>query len=350
MAGTEIRVGIVGAGENTRLKHLPNLLQLPGVRVAGVVNRSRASSARVAAEFSIPRLYDRWEQAVEDPDTDAIVIGTWPDLHAAVTCAALAAGKHVLCEARMARDAAEAHAMRKASRARPDLVAQVVPAPFSLGVDATVARWLAEHRLGDLLVVEQRSAPAWPDRTAPLHWRQDRDRSGCNALWLGIVYEMLLRWGCKAVNVTAAARTFVATRPDPQTGAPRAVTVPDHVDALAELTNGAHLHLQQSAVLGGQVAPGTWLHGTEGALRFHDGRLTELRKGDSEWREVGIPPGERGGWRVEEEFIHAIRGVEPVRRTTFDDGVRYMEFTEAVARSAATGRRIGLPLESDAAS
>jgi len=41
---------------------------------------------------------------------------------------------------------------------------------------------------------------------------------------------------------------------------------------------------------------------------------------------------------VEEEFVNALRGVEKITRTTFEDGVRYMEFTEAVARSAATGR------------
>jgi predicted dehydrogenase len=40
---------------------------------------------------------------------------------------------------------------------------------------------------------------------------------------------------------------------------------------------------------------------------------------------------------VEEEFIGAIRGTEPVKLTTFADGVKYMEFTEAVARSLESG-------------
>jgi predicted dehydrogenase len=48
----------------------------------------------------------------------------------------------------------------------------------------------------------------------------------------------------------------------------------------------------------------------------------------------------RIGWRVEEEFVNAIRGREKVSRTTFEDGVRYMEFTEAVARSAALGQAV----------
>lgn len=53
------------------------------------------------------------------------------------------------------------------------------------------------------------------------------------------------------------------------------------------------------------------------------------------------------GWRVEEEFIGAIRGKEPIRFTTFADGVRYMEFTEAVALSHAHGKRVTLPLEDE---
>ena len=68
------------------------------------------------------------------------------------------------------------------------------------------------------------------------------------------------------------------------------------------------------------------------------------RRGDTDLTEIPIPPENRAGWRVEEEFINAIRGNEKVTRTPFDAGVRYMEFTEAVARSSQTGQAISLPL------
>ena len=57
-----------------------------------------------------------------------------------------------------------------------------------------------------------------------------------------------------------------------------------------------------------------------------------------------IPPEKAGRWRVEEEFINAIRGIEQVTHTTFEEGVRYMEFTEAVTRSAQTSMKVPLPL------
>jgi hypothetical protein len=44
-------------------------------------------------------------------------------------------------------------------------------------------------------------------------------------------------------------------------------------------------------------------------------------------------------WRLEEEFVTAIRGTERVRLTRFEDRLRYMAFTDAVAESMATGSR-----------
>ena len=66
--------------------------------------------------------------------------------------------------------------------------------------------------------------------------------------------------------------------------------------------------------------------------------------GDQHLEEISIPPEEQGEWRVEEEFINAIRGLEPHRYTTFEDGVKYMAFAEAVNRSMFEDRAITLPL------
>ena len=53
-----------------------------------------------------------------------------------------------------------------------------------------------------------------------------------------------------------------------------------------------------------------------------------------------MPPRTRIGWRGEEECVHALRGRAKGARTTFEDGVRYMEFTDAVTRSATTGQTV----------
>ena len=71
----EIRIAVVGAGQITRSRHLPGFRAIPGVRIVGVCNQKRESAARVAREFAIPKVYGGWEEAVEDPDVNAVLIG-----------------------------------------------------------------------------------------------------------------------------------------------------------------------------------------------------------------------------------------------------------------------------------
>ncbi|MBW8058371.1 MAG: Gfo/Idh/MocA family oxidoreductase [candidate division NC10 bacterium] len=341
-----IRVGIVGAGANTRLKHIPGLRAIPNVEIVSVANRTRDSGERVAREFGIPKVYDHWLELVEADDTDAICIGTWPYLHCPVTLAALENDKHVLCEARMALNAAEAHIMLEAARHHPHLVTQVVPAPHTLAVDGTIQKLIAHGYLGEVLTVELRGLqPTFVDREGLLHWRYDVDLSGFNTLTMGIWYEAMMRWVGPASRVMAMTKVCVPQRKD-MSGLLRTVTVPDHVDIIAHLACGAIAHLRFSAVTGLAPANEAWLFGTEGTLRLDTASL-ELyggRRRDKDQQKIVIPQEELGRWRVEEEFVNAIRGTERVTHTSFEDGVRYMEFTEAVIRSAQSCQAVNLPL------
>ena len=346
MRNQTIRVGIVGAGANTRLRHIPGLRAIENVEIVSVANRSRESGERVAKEFGIPNVYDHWLELVEADDTDAICIGTWPYLHCPVTLAALENEKHVLCEARMAMNAAEAHAMLEEARQHPHLVTQVVPAPHTLAVDDTIQKLIAHGYLGEVLAVELRGLQsAFVDREELLHWRHDTDLSGFNTLTMGIWYEAMMRWVGPASRVMAMTKVCVPQRKD-TSGLLRTVTVPDHVDVTANLACGAIAHLRFSTVTGLAPANEAWLFGTEGTLRLDTSTL-ELyggRRRDKKLQKIVIPQEEQGRWRVEEEFIGAIRGKEKVTRTSFEDGARYMEFTEAVIRSAQSGQAVSLPL------
>ncbi|MCH2314375.1 MAG: hypothetical protein MK411_10310, partial [SAR202 cluster bacterium] len=66
-------------------------------------------------------------------------------------------------------------------------------------------------------------------------------------------------------------------------------------------------------------------------------------RGDSELTPIEIPADQQGAWRVEEEFINAIRGIEPVTHTSFFDGVKNIEFTHALTNTAQTGQKVPLP-------
>jgi predicted dehydrogenase len=344
MSSETLRVGVIGAGANTRLHHIPKLQAIPGVEVISVANRSRESAQHVAQEFNIPKVYDHWWELIGAGETNAIVIGTWPYMHKTLTLAALAAENHVLCEARMAMNASEAQAMWDAARAKPHLITQVVPSPFTLRVDKTVKRLIAEGYLGDLLAIEARAGGQFLNPDSPLHWRQDMDLSGMNVMTMGIWYEALLRWVGEATCVAAMGKTYVKLRCDEATGAMKPARVPEYIHVLAEMACGAQLNLTVSSVTGLAQPDGIYLFGSQGTLHFSGGKLFGGRKGDSALQEIDIPAGEVGGWRVEEEFVNAIRGKEPVTHTSFADGVKYMQFTEAVARSMAERRVIALPL------
>jgi predicted dehydrogenase len=258
---------------------------------------------------------------------------------------ALAAGKHVMCEARMAMNAREAKLMRDAASARPDLIAQVVPSPFTLHVDQTIKRLIGEGYLGDILAAETRGTTGdFLDTDAPLHWRHDRDRSGFNVMTLGIWHEAVMRWIGEATSVTAKGKTYVKMRKDMERNVMRPVQVPEHLVVLADMACGAQATYTISSITGHVQSREILLYGSQATLRFCENKLYGGKRGEDGLNEIEIPPEEAGGWRVEEEFVSSIRGKEKITHTTFEDGLKYMEFTEAVARSMNENRTVFLPL------
>ena len=391
MSPKPVRIGIIGAGRDIRINLIPGWQAMDGVEVVGVANRSRASSQRVAEEFGIPKVYDTWQELVTDPDTNAICIGTFPDTHCRMTLATLAANKHVLCESRMSRTGEEARAMLLVARSKPGLVAQIVPAPATFQVDNIVLDQINSGALGKLLSVDMwvgrsidnQLAGGFIDQDSPLDWRQDWDVHGYNALGLGIAYEALVRWVGPATRVLANSKTFVPARHEAD-GTTRAVRMPDHIDVLCDMACGATAHIAVSQATGLAPYNQSWIFGSEGTLRIASSLMTSYRdreaestgidvpgeapvadagfrddvhyrdhhklramvgrRGDAELTELPNPEEAQYRWRVAEEFVNAIRGLEPVTRTSFEVGVQYMELLEAVALSARAGRAVHLPL------
>jgi predicted dehydrogenase len=334
-----IGIGFVGAGANTRLRHLPGFAEIDGVQLVTVANRSEASSSAVAAEFGIGRVSSSWKEVVADPEVDAVCIGTWPYMHAEITLAALAAGKHVLTEARMASDLAGAEAMYVAAEANPGLVAQIVPSPFTLEQDSTVIGLIESGTLGELReIFIDHSMDAYVDSDAPMTWRQDVGYSGINILTMGIYHEVIERWLPDEVEVLdARGAIFTPERIHWESGESTPVEIPDCVHVLGVLERGSLLNYHFSGVEPGPGSNEIKLVGSESTLRMDvgAGELFLSRRGEDEVK-VDIPEEERVGWRVEADFVESIREGKPVTRTSFGDGLRYMRFTDAVRRKLSS--------------
>ena len=337
MSQDKVRVGFIGAGQNTREMHIPKLQALPGVELVEVANRTLISGKKVANEFNIKRVRSSWHQIIASHNVDAIVIGTWPYLHCEASCAALKAGKHVLCEARMAMNLAEAKQMQKISKAQPNLIFQIVPAPFTLKIDKIIRNYIEQGRLGKLLYfhadyqVKTTSSPK-----GVLHWRRNKKYSGENTMFLGIIYESILRWIPPAKKLSAIGKVFNNMALDPELGKTVDIEIPDYLSVYMEMENEIRGTMLISEIGMHTPSPTITLIGTEGTLKIDfvpDGKLWYGAKTDDSLHEVKIKSQDKGCWRVEEEFINTIRGNEDVRLTTIDNGVEYMRFTQAVMDS-----------------
>jgi predicted dehydrogenase len=334
-----IGIGIVGAGSIARARHVPGFKAIHGVELVGVVNRSPGSTEKARTELDFGGSYANWHELVADPAVDAVVVATWPYLHAPVTLAALDAGKHVLTQARMAANADEARDMLDASLGHPELVTMVVPAPTSIWGDRTILRLLAENTLGELRTMRL----VWGGSVsggAADPWRRQKRYSGNNIMAVGILYECVARWLGHALSVQA--RTEVYETSERHQDRTEHLDVPDYVAIQAEFPARVHATIEIAAHAANGGPNSALLFGTEATLRvdFDAKTLALAPAGSAAYAPVEIPAYERQDWRVEAEFIGAIRGQEQVRLTDFATGVRYMAFTDAVNESAATGQRV----------
>lgn len=342
-----LKIGIVGAGANTRLQHIPGFQAIDGVEVVAVCNRSLASGQKAADEFGIKQVFDDWKKLVHSDEVDAVCVGTWPYLHCPISLETLAVGKHILTEARMCMNLDEARQMQAAAE-RSDCVAMIVPAPFYLRAEAILLEKLQSGFFGDILEIEVRGLGGAYNPDAPLHWRQRRNFSGQNIMALGIFNETVRRYVGHEKSVMAHGKIFTNERVDSDTGAPGKVDIPESLGVVAEMENGATAvyHISSVARLGDSFT--FEFYGTKGSFKMEGGtsmapgKVWIAGEGDSEYQLLQSPEHPRNGWQVEEDFVAAIRDGKKVTHTSFADGVKYMQFTEAVQVSLAEGRKVAL--------
>ncbi len=345
MAPDRVGIGFIGAGGIARQRHLPGLKAVPGVELVAVANRRRESGERVAAEWGFRHVCDDWREVIERKDVDAVFIAAPPYMHRVATLEALEAGKHVFCQARMARNFAEAVDMYEAAK-RSELVTMLCPPPHALRGDLLVKKLVADGFFGDLREVHVHSlSNAYADPAAPLHWRQDSFISGYNTQNLGMLAEVVHRWVGYFREIVALTATHVPRRSREGSVQQVAVDIADSLGIVGSLRNGGLgvFHFSGSVHHPGENR--IELYGSQGSLVYPVAthRILAARAGEGDLKPLDIPADLVREWRAEAEFVDAIRTGTPVT-PDFEEGLRYMEFTEAVYRSARTRQAIALPL------
>ena len=330
----KLRIGIVGAGEIVRRRHLPALQRNPDVEVVAICNSTYESAEKFCNE-NAPHAtpMQNWAELLGIPDLDIIWIGTPPYMHSAVTVSALEAGKHVFCQARMAMDVAEAEEMLATSRRFPELVTMLCPPPHGMRADLLMQKLLAEKVLGrphHLRLQSLNSLFLDPDASA--HWRQRIEISGLNVLTLGIYAEVLQHWFGDITGVFARGKIVQPLRQGYE------VQIPDQLIVLCTFANGMDGVLEFSGIDAHAPADKLEIYGDLGTLTYdfgsdvvHHGQI-----GDRALHVAELTEDLETKWNVEDDFIAAVKSRGRINpHPDFEDGYRYMRVVQAVADSRA---------------
>jgi predicted dehydrogenase len=380
----QLRVGMVGyafmgAAHSQAWRTVNRAFDLPlSARMTVVCGRDAVGVSAAAAKLGWESHTTDWRAVIARDDVDLVDVCTPGDTHAEITLAALAAGKHVLCEKPLANTVAEAREMAAAATA-----AQTRGVRTMCGFNyrrvpavALMRDMVAAGRIGTIRHVRAIYLQDWiVDPEFPLVWRLRKDVAGSGALGdIGAHIIDLTQFvtGQSITSVTALTETFVRERPLPGQSAGLsasagstergAVTVDDAALFLARLDGGAVATYEATRFATGRKnGIRVELNGSLGSLVFEFERMNELQ-----FYDATRPPAEQGFARIlvtepdhpymaawwpaghpigyEHTFTHEVRdlieaigtGVDPA--PSFSDALQVQLVLDAVSRSAESTR------------
>jgi predicted dehydrogenase len=112
-SAAQARIGVIGAGNYTKIRLLPELTRTSAVRVS-IASASGVTAAHAARKFGFETSTTDYRRILDDPRVDAVFITTRHHQHVPMTVDALRAGKHVFVEKPLAIDAAGLARVREA--------------------------------------------------------------------------------------------------------------------------------------------------------------------------------------------------------------------------------------------
>jgi predicted dehydrogenase len=350
-----LRIGMIGGGWPA-LQHGAALRHVPGATLTAMCDIDADRRARYVAEFDPPRVHASYEELVADPEIDAVVISLPNFLHFPATMAALAAGKHVLCEKPPTLHAGEMETIRNEANARGLVYAfgrQFRFTPEMLAARASVAAGELGHvYFGKGQWLRLRGYPYWG-------WFTNRILSGGGAIIDLGVHALDALWflaGCpRPLSVSAFTGTYFAPS--------ESVDVEDTGFALLRFENDFTVSLEvawamnmsdagaQAVDWTGLETTNTTLHGTRCALqltpplRFDVDPSDEKRHRktslpiDTNDRFASLPFPVDAFARQMTDFVEAVRtGRPPVCNA--DQAVTLMRMLDGIYASSAGGHEV----------
>jgi predicted dehydrogenase len=321
-------------------------------RIEAVVGRTEAKVKAFAERFGIPRWFSDYRQALALKDVQLADICLPNHLHAQVAVEAAAAGKHVLCEKPLCMNLREADQMIQACRRAG--VHLIYAEELCFAPKYVRAKQLVdEGALGKVYLVKQSEKHFGPHA----EWFWDMQRSGGGVMVdMGCHAFEFFRWVLgkpKATSVYCQMGTYVhgdKTRGD------------DNSIAIVEFDNGAVGMAEESWAKRGGMDDRAEIYGSEGvtyadllhgnALETYSdvgyGYAVEKAPDTKGWTFTIYEEAWNYGFPQElEHFVSCVKtGARPLE--TGEDGRAVLEIIMAAYESAATGRRVELPFQTQA--
>ena len=382
---TDLRIGMVGyafmgTAHSQAWRTVNRVFDLPvQARMAAICGRDQGKVAAAAAQLGWQEHTTDWRALLARDDIDLVDVCTPGDSHAEIAIAALAAGKHVLCEKPLANTIDEARAMAAAAtRAQAAGVRSMCGFNYRrVPAVALMRRLVADGRIGEIRHVRAVYLQDWiTDPQFPLVWRLQKDKAGSGALGdIGAHIIDLTQFvtGQLISGVSALTETFVKQRPLPAAsnglsaaagdGLTGTVTVDDAALFLARLDGGAIATYEATRFATGRKnGLRVEINGSLGSVVFDFERMNELEfydatrpsaeqgfarilvtEPDHPYMSGWWPPGHLIGY--EHSFTHQARdlieaiatGTDPA--PSFADALQVQLVLDAVERSAALGSR-----------
>jgi predicted dehydrogenase len=319
-------------------------------QLVSIAGRNEEAVAEAALRYGFAEHVTDWKALIADDRVELFDNAGPNNLHAEPTIAAAEAGKHVICEKPLGRDAAESYETWQ--RVKATGVKHMCAFNYRFVPAVRLARQIIESGdLGEIQHFRGAYLQEWGTTEGDI-WRFQKDVAGSGALGdLGAHVIDLARY---LVGEIAAVSALTATF---QPGR----DVDDAVEAAVAFQSGAVGTIEASRFCQGRKNHFTWeINGSKGSLAFDLERLNELEysEGNAGFRTVLVseadhpfwefwwPQGHMIGW--EHSFVHELHHLLTAIRddtdiaphgATLEDGYRAAEICDAMLRSAESGAR-----------
>ena len=352
-------VGIIGCGGIVLQNHLPGLALCGEVYVAGLCDSDAQTLERARTETGCSFVTTQYAELLAREDIQAVIIATPNMLHFPIAMAAIAAGKHVLCEKPIAMNAVDALVLARSADAAG--VRHMTAFTYLFVPAMRYLKHLVEQ--GDLGEPRHyRSCRLQDWGTRDLGWRMVKKHAGTGEL--GDMLSHRINFAQHIVGPMTRLVANVKTLTPIRGGKPN--DTDDWVAIIADFRNGATGVLESSKLASGRNE--SWrsldyveINGSEASFEFTTGKWNELqhgRLGGPGMAVLPVPPefwvwpGSNRDPRVGDplvsfrydqavEFINAIREQRPCV-VTFHEGAAAQTVMDAALESAQSGRWIDL--------